>query len=188
MIFDLQYDKTLWLMMSVNKNNRKKIISFIEAIPNKLIIKIKNSLNEYKNNKFYGIKNKTLYGELNVDGEYLYHYHVNCLTGELTLGRSIYQYGVYFSDFEIKINMMIDDSYNLGEVSFDYENVIGNDGVFNGNKTTYTYVLIDLFSKKIVVSSKKDLVGSEKRFKVVNWIPEDYSMKDVHKLVKKKIR
>ena len=113
MIFDLNYDKTLWLMMSVNKNNREKIVKFIDSMPNELLIKLRSGLKEYNNSKFYGNGNKKIYGEINNGEEYLYHFNLDTETGELTLGRSMYQYGVYFKDFEIKINSLINNNHKL---------------------------------------------------------------------------
>lgn len=180
MIFDLEYDKSLRMMLSVNRNNSEKIISFLESIPNELLVNIREKLNEYKNNKFFNNNNNGMYGEVNKKDEYLYFFNIDVVTGELTIGKCIYQYGVYFNDFLLKID--VNNDYKLGEISFDYIKEVSDKVLFTGDCTTYVYELINLFSKKIIVTSK----GSKTRLGLANSIPDEYNMNDLHKLVKKK--
>lgn len=179
MIFDLEYDKSLWMMLSVNRNNSEKIINFLESIPNELLVNIREKLNEYKNNKFFN-DNNGMYGEVNKEDEYLYFFNIDVVTGELIIGKCIYQYGVYFNDFLLKIN--VNNDYKLGEISFDYVKEVSDKVLFTGDCTTYVYELVNLFSKKIIVSSN----GSKTRLGLVNSMPDEYNMSDLHKFVKKK--
>ena len=182
MIFDLEYDKSLWMMLSVNRNNSEKIISFLESIPNELLVNIREKLNEYKNNKFFNNNNNNngMYGEVNKEDEYLYFFNIDVVTGELTIGKCIYQYGVYFNDFLLKIN--VNNDYKLGEISFDYIKEVSDKVLFTSDCTTYVYELVNLFSKKIIVSSN----GSKTRFGLANSMPDEYNMNDLNKFVKKK--
>ena len=179
MIFDLEYDKSLWMMLSANRNNNEKIINFLESIPNELLVNIREKLNEYKNNKFFN-NNNGMYGEVNKEDEYLYFFNIDVATGELTIGKCIYQYGVYFNDFLLNIN--VNNDYKLGEISFDYIQEGSDKVFFTGDCTTNVYELVNLFSKKIIVSSN----GSKTRFGLANSIPDEYNMNDLHKFVKKK--
>jgi hypothetical protein len=52
MIFDKDYDASLWFILKSDAKNRKEIVEFIKEIPEELLEKIKESINKAKKEEF----------------------------------------------------------------------------------------------------------------------------------------
>ena len=55
MIFNSEFDKSLWLMIKGDIKNRKKIVDFVKSIPYELILDIRDNLVEYDKYKMDNI-------------------------------------------------------------------------------------------------------------------------------------
>lgn len=53
MIFDKDYDASLWYIVKADRKNRKEISDFIKEIPEKLLENIRLSINKLKNGEFH---------------------------------------------------------------------------------------------------------------------------------------
>lgn len=128
MIFDKDYyDKSLWLMLKVDRENRDRIIDFIKCIPYELHIQIQDSIRIYKekvkdNDILFSECDYKLSGDFETNRHVLYWYDINIDNGSLTLGYSIL-YGYIYWDSIIMELVPYDEMYQLRY--FDDE-LIGN--------------------------------------------------------------
>lgn len=123
MIFNSEFDKSLWLMFKGDIKNRKKIIEFIKSIPCELILAIRDSLIEYDkykmdnigiefNNREYKCFNKQIYSCV---GE-LYSYNIDVRRDILSITKSIYAMGAYYKNFSIEL-VNINKDLNLSKIN-----------------------------------------------------------------------
>jgi len=153
MIFDKKlYDRSLWLMLKADKDNRDRIIEFINDIPFELRKRIEESIRIYKmgikdNSILYGMEDKRLSGSYETVRHVLYWYNIDVVDslGTLTLGYSILYGDMYYEVIEMQL-VPYDDLYRLKY--FDNE-VIGN-------------LMYDITMTKNFVS------GKEKKYDIIN--------------------
>lgn len=99
MIFDNDYDKSLWLLVKADIDNKVKVTNFISSIPYELYIEIKDRLskvNEYKSNNLYLDKVIYYHGNCVIDDRRFF-YSINPYNYGLSLGYSVLN---EYSDFE----------------------------------------------------------------------------------------
>lgn len=127
MILGNDYDRTLWLMIECNKDDRNNIIDLINEIPCELYERIRNSLyilNKYGNES--GTSNLDyLHGNIIVDDR-KYYYRIDNYKYCLILGRSKKEDNVYNEEIELCLNRISKDEifkgYNLLVGSIQYNN------------------------------------------------------------------
>ena len=123
MIFNSEFDRTLWLMIKGDINNRKRILDFIKSIPYELILDIRDYLIEYDkykkenegifyDNREYRTFNKQLYSSV---GE-LYSFNIDVRKDILSITKSIYVMGVYYKNISIEL-VNINKDFNLLKVN-----------------------------------------------------------------------
>lgn len=198
MIFDKNYDRTLWLMLKGDKDNRKIILEFIKLIPNHFLVKIQNTIKEYEEYKLDDnkeLKKKNFNGEW-YDGEkYLYHFNIDKDNDTLFVGRNVFKYGMFNNDFGLLLVNDIDVSimenfceYLIGKVSFNYELI--NDGIriVQGKYTSIDYKLLNVVLGNVMVTSSRDRILFKNRMGFVDTdnIPDNYNLDDVNRLVRNK--
>lgn len=77
------YDNSLWLILSMDKKNREKIINFIKSLPEEFYFRLKKSLKQYN-------------GSCDIDGcfkekdGYLYTYNISSFDGKLCISKGLY--------------------------------------------------------------------------------------------------
>jgi len=122
MIFNSEFDKSLWLMIKGDIRNRKKIVDFIKSIPDELILSIRDSLVEYDkykkenegisyDDREYICFNKQIYNKV---GE-LYSFNIDIRKDMLSITKSIYVMGAYYKNFSIELVNM-DRNIDLSKI------------------------------------------------------------------------
>lgn len=207
MVFDKNYDNTLWLVLMGDKNNRDVIMEFIKSIPANFLYTIQNTLLEYNRyllenenvpvkDRSYRAFNGDIYGS---DG-YLYSFNIDISSNTLSLFRNAYRYGLYFNDFELvlfpynMISQLVDFSKcMIAELNYDYDQINTGSQVLLGDCTNVYYNLVKLPFGSVLSSLNNDLFLFKKRISLVDTenIPVDYNVSDmnndrINKLVKSK--
>ena len=143
MIFNSEFDKSLWLLIKGDIKNRKKIVEFIESIPSELILSIRDSLIEYDkykmdnigidfNNREYKCFNNQMYTNY---GE-LFSFNIDSKKDILSITKSIYIMGAYYRNFSIELKNLTDDKgkSRIGNIGNVYYSI---DGIGNVRKINY---------------------------------------------------
>ena len=162
MLFDNNFDKTLWLLIKSDRRNRGKIIDFVKSIPDEFILMIQEGLVEYEKYKLendcisfddreYRCFDNQMYNSM---GE-LYSFNIDTKKDILSITKSIYILGAYYRNFNIKLKNLsnINDKSNMKD--------IGNmcyaiDGVGNLRKISYDIMNIGL-TNVLISSSNNDI-------------------------------
>ena len=156
MVFDSSYDKSLYLILKNNKRNKEQLIDFFKLIPYEFYEKIRNSIIDFKeyinNDKIRRYFNSEIYTN---DG-YLYSFNIDINSGVLSIIRSVYQYGAYYKEMEVRLcnNDNIDNYVrrNIGTVCYGFNN---NIDVYRNNYFSrlkeYNYDIINISYKNILL-------------------------------------
>lgn len=141
MLINDSYDRTLWLMMRYDKEDRNLIVDFIKNFPDELYMEIRNNLliiDECKKNN-NSVDKKLFNGNYDKDDK-LFYYSFNSYDNSLSLGCSILIGECYDEDFEIEL-------YS----SDDLENVTKNLNVFVATIKPYKNSFSDGHAKRLWV-------------------------------------
>lgn len=157
MIFNSEFDKSLWLMIKGDIKNRKKIVDFVKSIPYELILDIRDNLVEYDKYKMdnigidyddreYRCFNKQIYSSV---GE-LYSYNIDVRRDILSITKSIYVMGAYYKNFSIDLininkDLNLKKTIDIGNVCYPVNGV--------GNFKVISYGIRDIGLTNILVSS-----------------------------------
>ena len=167
MIFNENYDRSLWLMLS--DNNREMIIDFVESLPASFCSEIQNAFN-----KLYSIKNENLSiedipeiefsGEYRTPGDVVYCYSIDYMTGALNLGEYIDDGEERYTKFEMSLyplkkdetkKMSNLDMHLLGEIYYNHVEYYENDEHYLISADVTDFNLVKLpFGLSSVCSSK----------------------------------
>ena len=156
MLFDKNFDKTLWLLIKDDRRNREKIVDFIKSIPNEFMLMIQEGLFEYEK---YKIENKdiplnereykcfnnqmyTNYGEL-------FSFNIDSKKDILSITKSIYIMGAYYRNFSIELKNLTDDKgkSRIGNIGNVYYSI---DGI--GNVRKINYDIMNIGATNLLVS------------------------------------
>lgn len=129
MIFNDNYDKSLFKIINSDKDNRERLLGFISNIPRDFL--------------------KVIQGELEKDNIFRYEYLgsdkniYTCNKGDdniLYISKLSNKNGFYFTDIllELKVYNMLDESKYLGTVKYDYKN---DNGMFSLECSEFNYYL-----------------------------------------------
>lgn len=169
MILGNSYDKALCLIIKNNRRNKEEIVDFFKLIPYKFVLDMQDNLNEYEkykssddfmNNNFRYFNSciYTSYG-------YLYSYDIDVNTDILSISRSVYQYGAYYKDFEIKLakidNINNYEMDNIGSISYGFNNNVDiekNIGISKLKKYDYAIFKVP-FKNMLFVFENNMLIG-----------------------------
>lgn len=107
MIFDKEFDKSLWMILSADKKNRNKIVEFIRSIPERLQEEIKKSISIYREYEMDDdsvcLDDSLLNGNYETQDRILYWYEYDDDFGSLELGYSVYNGERYEEAFELTL-------------------------------------------------------------------------------------
>ena len=148
MIFDKDlYDKSLWLIIKYDKDNRERIIDFVKHIPVDLYNQIYDCIEICKKNNGIIMDKSELSGIFETSRHVLYWYNIDNSNYKFTLsiGYKILYGDMYHDSIELHLNKY-DDMYQLKY--FDMENI---------GKLVYD-----------ITTTKNFVVGSEKDYSIVN--------------------
>lgn len=201
MIFDKDFDRTLWMILSADKKNRNRITEFIRSIPSELYQKIQKSISVYKeyesSERFdSGYLDETLLsGNYETHDRILYWYELDDDFGSLELGYSVYNGEKYEEAFELTL-----EPYN-NKIEYFEDECIGNldyDITESGYTSTCNEIEYNMVKTPFgifVVSMLEDKNDKEKlginRVNLRNMPDEmfmtDFSHKDsINRLIRKK--
>ena len=141
MIFDRDYDASLWYIVKADKKNRKEISDFIKEIPEKLLENIRLAIKKSKNGEFdFDGETSDFYRCVSKNEPRVYYYFQIDEDGCLTITKSLYD-GVNEDDlFELML-FPISPEYANELENFE-EEWIGT--VTNNIKTTHINDKFDL--------------------------------------------
>lgn len=181
MIFDDGFDRTLWLLLEKDIDNRTRIVDFIRSIPRELLINIQNSLIKYNNMT----DKKEIYGDDYTRKNYIYYFNIS--DGVLHLGRCAYRYGLYYTDFELRLRSfkdikeieMFNDGF-VGEMSYDFKQVSsGNMFVLGDSKDVVYRIMRYPFCDVLRVSNNSEIFGTKYRNVNLDERVNDYNLEDI---------
>lgn len=131
MIFDFDYDKSLWLILKSERINKDKIINFIKSIPKGLYEDIYKSVKVYRE-EYYGIDDlemvvdDRLYGDIKSSKNNTFWYNIDLLDGSLFLGYGFLCNDKFYDIFEMKLlsydgfkKDKCDDLEEIGFINYD---------------------------------------------------------------------
>ena len=108
MIFDKDYDKTLWLLVAGNKKDSDKICNLIRYIPEEIYLKIQNAIRNYYSEKLEKANENVIYSDVfNGIDEYCCSIIVEIKTGGLYL--NLYRWKEEIDRVEEEYNLILKD-------------------------------------------------------------------------------
>ena len=165
MIFGNGFDKSLWMILKSDKNNRKDLINLLSLAPTYFIENIQNDVRKYENlsendktNTNYTGKCTAYYGET-------YSY----LIENGTLSLSIY----YDGDSSFKYTL------KLGNLSNNYIGSIINNMKNNGEEISYILNKTSLGYRVKFKNTKKN--REQERAIILNFYPKNFNMNKIAK-------
>ena len=192
MIIDKNIDKSLLLVLNAERENRDKIIGFINSIPDELKLLIKDRMKLYEDYKKNGEKNLAyLCGEYNTSDDLLYFFEIDTYFKEIDIGCMksngyVYEdvFGLTLSlDDELLLIKNFDKKY-VGRIEYDIytENVDGICSIKSSSENTYNLVKTPL--GYVVLCSRDNDKGVKKHYQKidVSGISEELHMEDIQEL------
>ena len=164
-MFSEEFDRSLWLMLVSDKNNREDIVNFIRSIPKELYQQIYIQLEKYKEYEDCDIdildrEDICLYGSCNGKYNSKYFFIVDMIQNSLTISMGSNRDMNFIKSYEI--TLYAKSRYN--SVDLFSSQLLGN--IINHTDDVKTeYELIDGLLGKMVVYSNN---GSLKRYKKVS--------------------
>lgn len=152
MIFNENFDRSLWMIIKNDRKNRDRIVHFIKSIPYELIIMIQEVLVEYNKYRYFS---KQVYDSI---GD-LYSFSIDSKDDILSITRSIYINGAYYSNFNIQLrcndyNTNFMDVKPVGNISFCLDGRNANRGyAYLGNTKNVSYDVIDFSFTRVLRTS-----------------------------------
>ena len=164
-MFSEEFDRSLWLMLGSDKNNREDIVNFIRSVPNELYQQIYIQLDKYEKYEESNIdildrEDICLYGNCNGKYDLRYYFVVDMIQNSLTIGVGNNIDMNFIKSYEI--TLYAKSRYN--SVDLFSSQILGN--IINHTDDVKTeYELIDGLLGKMVVYSNN---GSLKKYKKVS--------------------
>lgn len=190
MIFDKNYDKSLWLILMSDKDNREEIIKFIKNIPKELYVKLNTALKKYyefeSNVKGDSIRDFILCGEVVDDKQDIYSFYIEPKDGTLNLAKHVlnnFQY--YYCSVELFLvpygldeNLEIFNKQLIGKIwcATDKQKFIETYSIADYDYIKYEFINMFCDNALIVCSS-----NAKKRTRKINRreIKDDYNLRDL---------
>lgn len=169
-MFNVNYDKTLGLMLAGSKNKRDRIIEFLKEIPLELLNQICESLR----NHYPGSKDG-FSGEIITKGEIIYYYNMEGCSSFLHIGKGIYYMDERMCSFELILhpfdygcysNLKNDDDMILGSILYDFVHTMDKEGrTISFDLNNFTLIKLPLGN---VIMAREYSDGVRRRYSVVN--------------------
>ena len=161
MIFNKEFDKTIWLILNGDSKNKKIILDFIDSIPAPIYQQLLDAFVEYRKqidlNNMYILDREDITGEFSF-GNVRYYFILDMVFNCLIIGRQILVNGEYNKDFEL--SLFSDSSYNKLEV-FNNQYLGSIDGSLIENKVNYE--LVNTFVGTMIMKKEDTCVSKYKR-------------------------
>ena len=182
-------DKSLWLILSAERENRDKIIDFINSIPNELKLLIKDRMNLYEDYKKTGEKKLAyLCGEYNTQDDLLYFFEIDTYFKEIDMGCKKSNGYVYEDVFRLTLSLDDElllirnfDKKYIGRIEYDIytENVDGICSIKSSSENTYSLVKTPI--GYMILYSRDDDKGVKKYYQRIDVsnISEKLNMEDI---------
>lgn len=183
MIFNRNFDRTLWLILNGEKYNKNLICDFICLIPESLKKQIDDAFVKYEevmNNSDTDILDREdIKGEFYVDNN-KYYFILDMVLDKLTIGikmlfngeyQKLYELSLYGDSFIDKIQK--GDNYYLGRIEEFITNKVVNYELFNN------------FIGVIVLTKESNSFPIYKKINI-NMIPDDININVVNNKIRKK--
>jgi len=175
-MFNSEFDRSLWLMIISDKNNRYNIINFIKSIPNDLFYFMDIELDKYMKyeESNVGILDRgdiCLRGECKSRFNGKYSFIIDMIQNSLTITKSIFVNNQYKKEFEIVL--FAKSRYN--NVDLFSSQLLGNIVNYN-NENKSEYGLIDGILGKMVVCSDNN---GGKKYKRIGNISEKMELENI---------
>ncbi len=202
-MFNVNYDKTLSLMLAGSKSKRERIIEFLKEIPLELLNQMYKSFDEYQEyldrNKNISLMDKEIInfsGKFITNGEMVYWYNIESWSGTLDLGKCICYMGDEINVFQMTIypynqqdynNMKIGDDNALGEILYNFVEDVIDDKLCMVDRDSMDFTLIKKTLGNVVMAREYS-DGIRRRYNLVNMknIPDilDVNKLDQNRLVR----
>lgn len=160
MLFDKNFDKSLWLLIKGDRRNRGKIVDFVKSLSSEFILMIQEGLLEYEkykkrneeiplNDREYECFDNQIYNGL---GE-LYSFNIDPKKDILSITKSIYILGSYYRNFSIKLMNISENKdksmmRDIGCLCYPIDGV--------GNLRKVNYSIMDIGLTNVLVSSSNN--------------------------------
>ncbi len=131
MIFNDEYDASLWCMIKADKKNRKELVDFLKEIPEELIINVRTAINKAQEEQFEDETFSERY--ISKDNPSIYYsYDVDFMN--LTITKSIDDGKTEQDLFRLTLNpISLEDKFNwLGTIS----NVVNSEYISENMQVT----------------------------------------------------
>lgn len=205
MIFDENYDRSLWLLVASNKSDSDKICRLISYIPEDVYRQIQDSINNYYNGI---IKNNTIFNTSlsNIEG-YDYYITVKIVNDKLYFnvlrwienkGRVEEEYQLVLQEMlkEYLTDMSWGDKRSLAKYSSEFNNIkfVGNLTAVDTESDDRRYRVTKVPFGFVVTTSKNKMIVAKKYVNLFKNMPEEIYLDDFSSeekregLVKKKKR
>jgi len=164
MIFNKEFDKSLWLILNGDSKNKQLILDFIDMIPAPIYQQLLDAFVVYKKqielDNIYVLDREDITGEFSV-GNIRYYFILDMILNCLILGRQILVIGEYKKDFEM--SLFSDSSYNKLEV-FNNQYLGSIDGCLIENKINYE--LVNTFVGTMVLKKENNCLSKYKKINI----------------------
>lgn len=193
MIFDKEYDASLWYIVKANRGMGKEIVEFLRGIPTEAIIAIRNEIELQKGNKvlevpkchkFMSKTEPNVYYSFDVDGFDM------CLTitksiDDGKMNPDLFEIMLFPTDLELLDQMEYSDEQFLGMIYnlADFKGVYDDELIGCGIETKY---VLHHFPIGYFVSHTKEILNGERElvlFRPVSTkrVPEDLTTNNILK-------
>ena len=191
MIFDEEFDQSLWCIIKGDKKNRNKIVNFIKELPQEFIEMIRNGIEEYRKIEDPFESDEEIFGEYETQNNVIYHFDIirPCMNNYLRLSKFILNEKL--DDSEIRLELTDGgvkdisewdnfDEWDLGVSTTDIINNFKN-GLMKCNESEYAIVKTPIGS---VVRYTRGYLGGLVtlpfgRFVNIKNMPDDITKEDL---------
>lgn len=177
MIFNKEFDKSLWLILKGDNDKKRMVLDLISSIPAPLYQQIVDALVKFcevrEKDNIYILDREDINGEFLLNENYKYYFTLDMVLSCLIVGKKVLLRGEYQKIFEL--TLFSDASYNkvenfgeqyLGSIYQPYLNSAVN------------YELISTLLGMMVVTRKPDCLPMYKKVNI-NTIPNDITINEL---------
>ena len=155
MIFNKNYDMSLWYIKENTKKYKKSLENFLIELPFEYIFKIRQILNNSNN-----LSSSNYSDYVKINNKIIYYFSFNKESGLLSLSKVILEYTRYIVTFELNLSPFIlsemkDNNYLIGSVT-DY--LLNRFDIVNNMPINNNFYFLN--NGVMVISLKEELNGS----------------------------
>lgn len=195
MVFDVYFDKSLWLMVSGSMQGKERIMKLIDSLPQEFYEKLHDAIEKYREYKYDEIstgkkRDVCFYGEVETSDGHLYWFDIDANEDTLKIGEYVLTRGFYVNNMDVTLRSFKRnnlDSQFVGKVCYGYSKITNKRLYIDTEHSEIEYSLMKTPIGRILVEkNSKRIIGRSVRRAKVNDIPYDYSVDGLHKLIRRK--